>query len=197
MDDLKRGVWRELSDRRPVVDTFRRNLQRGYLERMAYLMTQEFNSPFAFFFGTTVDVSQSDIRPFVRGQLEELQREDRTGRAAHPRRGHTPASGGRGGTDPGSAGPLTLTGDRPLPPVHPGSECLRRTTPPRDHPAPSGHPSSGEEGRRRRCWFQRIGKAGCRFHPIADPQACAFGRERSTRMAKKRRPDVTKTVRTS
>jgi hypothetical protein len=57
------------------VDTYRRALQRGYLERCEYLMTQEFSgNNFSFFYGTSVDVSQSDIRPFVRGQLNELRR---------------------------------------------------------------------------------------------------------------------------
>ncbi|NND72230.1 MAG: zinc-dependent metalloprotease, partial [Rhodothermales bacterium] len=77
MGDLKNGVWTELSDSRPVIDTFRRNLQRGYLERMEYLMTEEPDSRFASFYGA-VDVSQSDIRPLVRGQLKELQTEARS-----------------------------------------------------------------------------------------------------------------------
>lgn len=72
MDDLKAGVWSELHDARPAIDTYRRNLQRGYLERMEYLMTEEPNPALAFFFGA-VDVSQSDIRPFVRGQLKEVR----------------------------------------------------------------------------------------------------------------------------
>ena len=75
MQDLKASIWEELADRRPAIDTYRRNLQRGYLERLEYLMTEEFSSNFAFFFGTTVDVSQSDIRPLVRGILADLQTE--------------------------------------------------------------------------------------------------------------------------
>ena len=75
MEDLKDSIWRELDQTRPVVDTYRRNLQRGYLERMDYLMTEEFNSSFTSYYGTTVDVSQSDIRPVVRGVLDALQRE--------------------------------------------------------------------------------------------------------------------------
>ena len=73
MEDTRVMVWRELQNRQPVVDTYRRNLQRGYLERMQYLMNEEFSSNFTFFFGTTVDVSQSDIRPVVRGQLTALR----------------------------------------------------------------------------------------------------------------------------
>ncbi len=74
MEDLKDAIWRELGETRPKIDTYRRNLQRGYLERMEYLMNEEFSSNFAFFYGTTVDVSQSDIRPAVRGLLDDLQR---------------------------------------------------------------------------------------------------------------------------
>ncbi len=54
-----------------TTDTFRRNLQRGYLERLNYLMTEEppQASSFAALFTTDVDVSQSNIRPFVGGEL--------------------------------------------------------------------------------------------------------------------------------
>ena len=74
MSDLKAGVWNELRISRPVVDTYRRNLQRGYLERLEYLLTEEPDPRFAAFFGA-VDVSQSDIRAVVRGQLKELRAE--------------------------------------------------------------------------------------------------------------------------
>ena len=73
MENVKDAVWEELGVRRPVIDTYRRNLQRGYLERLEYLMNEEFSSNFTFFFGTTVDVSQSDIRPVVRGTLQQLK----------------------------------------------------------------------------------------------------------------------------
>lgn len=73
IQDVRDAVWEEVDDTRPVIDTYRRNLQRGFIERMDYLMNQEFNSNFAFFFGTTVDVSQSDIRAVVRGLLDELE----------------------------------------------------------------------------------------------------------------------------
>jgi len=75
MDDVKQGVWRELSTAGPI-DTYRRNLQRGYLERMEFLMTEEIETPSSSFMGSTpVDVSQSDIRPLIRGQLKELRAE--------------------------------------------------------------------------------------------------------------------------
>lgn len=74
MGDLKDAVWHELDDRRPTIDTYRRNLQRGYLARLEYLMTQESTANFPSFYGTNVNVGQSDIRSFVRAQLRELQR---------------------------------------------------------------------------------------------------------------------------
>ncbi len=74
MTDLRQSVWRELG-RGASIDPYRRNLQRGYLERMHWLMTEEPPTPPAFFaaFITRVDVSQSDIRPFVRGELNVLK----------------------------------------------------------------------------------------------------------------------------
>lgn len=78
MDDIRNGIWTELSRNRPI-DVHRRNLQRAYLERMYYMMTQELPdipARFKEFIGwTDVDVSQSDIRPIVREQLAILLRE--------------------------------------------------------------------------------------------------------------------------
>jgi len=78
MDDVRGTIWTEL-DRNSEISVYRRNLQRAYIERMEYLMTEELpNVPAAFrqFLGfTSVDVSQSDIRPMVREQLEILQRD--------------------------------------------------------------------------------------------------------------------------
>ncbi len=75
--ELREGLWRELG--RGGIDPYRRNLQRGYLERLEYLMTQEITPPppaFRAFFGfTPVDVSQSDIRALVRGELQTLRRD--------------------------------------------------------------------------------------------------------------------------
>jgi len=77
---VRQSIWAELATGKNI-DTYRRNLQRGYLERMEYLMTQEqaplnFPAEWADFFGiTTVDVSQSDIRAFTRGELVALQKQ--------------------------------------------------------------------------------------------------------------------------
>ena len=76
--DLHRSIWRELDTGEPI-GPYRRNLQRAYLERLNALLTED-EAPwpdiFLQFFGLTpVDVSQSDIRPYVRGELEDLRRD--------------------------------------------------------------------------------------------------------------------------
>lgn len=74
MTDLREAVWTEVARGRSI-DAYRRNLQRGYLERMEFLMTEEPTPPPARFASrrTAVDVSQSDIRAFVRGELNVLK----------------------------------------------------------------------------------------------------------------------------
>ncbi len=73
LSDLRGAVWSELRTGGSI-GVYRRNLQRGYLERMQWLMTEEPETPRFVFPGsvTRVDVAQSDIRPFVRGELETL-----------------------------------------------------------------------------------------------------------------------------
>ncbi len=81
LDDLRGAIWSELQSGAPI-GVYRRNLQRGHLERMGFLMDSD-TPPIVFAFGgvgnflTRVDVSQSDIRAFVRGELETLKREIR------------------------------------------------------------------------------------------------------------------------
>lgn len=75
--DLRNSIWSELSSRSSI-GPFRRNLQRGYLERLEMLMTEEAPPTPSFFarFGfVNVDVSQSDIRAYVRGELETIKRD--------------------------------------------------------------------------------------------------------------------------
>lgn len=76
LEDLRKGLWREL-DANEAIDPWRRNLQRAYLEDMERLMTEEVTAPSAaarrFLGYTPVDVSQSDIRAYVRGELETLR----------------------------------------------------------------------------------------------------------------------------
>ena len=78
MTDLRTGIWSELRTGRSI-DTYRRNLQRAYLDRMEYLMTEEQpNIPARYrswISRSNVDVAQSDIRPVVRGELKRLQRD--------------------------------------------------------------------------------------------------------------------------
>ena len=67
---LRNGLWIEINGGQ-TIDLGRRNLQRAYLERMEYLLTEEQPSS-RFFRGTRVDVSQSDIRAVVRAELKTL-----------------------------------------------------------------------------------------------------------------------------
>jgi hypothetical protein len=61
LDDLRAGVWAEARSG-AATDAYRRNLQRAYLERMGALLDDE-------------DAQQSDVAPFVRGQLVSLRSE--------------------------------------------------------------------------------------------------------------------------
>ncbi|MHA6278550.1 zinc-dependent metalloprotease [Salinimicrobium sp. CAU 1759] len=78
MQDLRTGIWSELR-RGQNVDTYRRNLQRAYIDRMEYLMNEEQESIPARYRSwitrSNIDVAQSDIRPVVRGELKKLQRD--------------------------------------------------------------------------------------------------------------------------
>ncbi|VAV86122.1 FIG00552894: hypothetical protein [hydrothermal vent metagenome] len=77
MRDLRQGIWSELRTGRSI-DTYRRNLQRAYIDRMEFLMTNEQSQiPAAFrrfVRRTNVNVNQSDIRAVVRAELKSLQR---------------------------------------------------------------------------------------------------------------------------
>lgn len=74
LSDLRNGIWSELKTGANV-DTYRRNLQRAYIERMSYLLNEN-ETPvppqFAAFAGPQIDVSQSDIRPMARQELKLL-----------------------------------------------------------------------------------------------------------------------------
>ena len=76
--DLRDGIWTELEDGE-AIDPYRRNLQRGYLEQMKSLMTAEVDAPppqiREFIDYTPVDVAQSDIRAYVRHELQTLRDE--------------------------------------------------------------------------------------------------------------------------
>lgn len=68
--DVRKGLFSELSSGK-VIDTYRRNLQRAFVSRMEFMMTNESNQ----FQARQVSISQSDIRPVVKSELKTLQRE--------------------------------------------------------------------------------------------------------------------------
>ncbi len=68
LQDMRKGIWKELNSGMRV-DVFRRNLQRAYIERMEYLMTQDLNPQRTRQY---FNVNQSDIRALVRGELNTL-----------------------------------------------------------------------------------------------------------------------------
>ena len=73
--DLRTGIWSELYSGRKI-DTYRRNLQRAHIDRLAYLMTAENQSKregSAYVKSTAVNTSQSDIRAIVRAELKTLR----------------------------------------------------------------------------------------------------------------------------
>ena len=77
MSDLRKGVWTEMYNGR-TIDTYRRNLQRAYLDRMNYLLNDAkdqrgFNS--GYFKRSGITINQSDVRSVIRGELKHLQRD--------------------------------------------------------------------------------------------------------------------------
>jgi hypothetical protein len=87
MGDLRRGIWSELYNGR-AIDPYRRNLQRAHIDRLGYLMdvkSQRRAPNFgAYVKQTRVNVSQSDIKPVVRGELKRLKRDIRAAIAKAP-----------------------------------------------------------------------------------------------------------------
>ncbi len=73
MTDLRKGIWNELYTNKPI-DVYRRNLQRAYIDRLAYLMTEnQSNSRSYYSKQTRVLVDHSDIRSVARAQLVNLK----------------------------------------------------------------------------------------------------------------------------
>ena len=82
MSDLRKGVWSELRTGKKI-DTYRRNLQRAHIDRLAYLMTAENQSGRTrspYMKATAVNTSQSDIRAVVRAELKTLRSQLRSAR---------------------------------------------------------------------------------------------------------------------
>lgn len=75
LTDMRQAIWKELNNKQ-TVDIYRRNLQRTYLDRMAYLMTNEGpssrGSSIGFESTLTYNVNTSDVRALVRGELSSL-----------------------------------------------------------------------------------------------------------------------------
>lgn len=88
LDDARDIVWREVSSR-TAIDTYRRNLQRAYLDQAHYLLheaeSEHWNAPRSgnLRVGRNDDpplnadlhIGQSDIRPLIRDQLRQLKQE--------------------------------------------------------------------------------------------------------------------------
>lgn len=76
--DIRKGIWKEASTAMNVT-VYRRNLQRAYVDRMGFLMTEEIkpNDRSTIFY----NVSQSDLRALVRGELSALRKSLVAGKA--------------------------------------------------------------------------------------------------------------------
>ncbi|MFD1604218.1 zinc-dependent metalloprotease [Flavobacterium artemisiae] len=69
--DLRKGIWKEANSPANVT-IYRRNLQRAYIDRMAFLTTEEIKPNDRS--TTYYNVSQSDLRALVRGELSTLKK---------------------------------------------------------------------------------------------------------------------------
>lgn len=79
-DDIRQGLWTELPGGN-AIDIHRRSLQRAHIERLKVLLTKdEPEIPVALRsrMGPQINASQSDIRPIVRAELNNLQRQIKT-----------------------------------------------------------------------------------------------------------------------
>ncbi|SNR75648.1 protein of unknown function [Maribacter sedimenticola] len=83
MGELRTGIWSETKNGK-AVDTYRRNLQKAHIDRLAYLLTAENQTKASDYGGyrksTVVNTSQSDIRTIARAELNILRREIRNAR---------------------------------------------------------------------------------------------------------------------
>lgn len=69
LQEVRQGIWSELQNNQSIT-IYRRNLQRAYVERMEFLMTEEFKNTSSKEY---YNVSQSDVRALVRGELIALK----------------------------------------------------------------------------------------------------------------------------
>jgi len=71
--DLRRGIWKELDGTGPVkIDTFRRNLQRAYVELIDSRINQATAAPAPSAAGGGPTVATDEVRPLLRGELKSL-----------------------------------------------------------------------------------------------------------------------------
>ncbi len=76
MTDLRNGIWSELRTGKKI-DTYRRNLQRAHVEKLADLMNAKDVKKITssrYFKNTAVTVKQSDIVAVARGELTRIKR---------------------------------------------------------------------------------------------------------------------------
>ena len=81
MSDLRNGIWSELRSGRSI-DTYRRGLQRAYVEKLGSIMVAKDVKSFRG--STPVTVKQSDILPVVRGELNRIKRDAQRAAASAP-----------------------------------------------------------------------------------------------------------------
>jgi hypothetical protein len=68
LEDLRRGVWAEVYEMR-MINPYRRNLQRIYLDNIESMFTNDESVSFR----SRVDIKNSDIRAFLRVELNRLR----------------------------------------------------------------------------------------------------------------------------
>ncbi|AUC86151.1 zinc-dependent metalloprotease [Polaribacter sp. ALD11] len=71
--DLRKGVWSELYNGRSI-DTYRRNLQKAHIERLDFLLNSAEDQK-GRYGSASVNIGQSDIKSFARGELTRLKRD--------------------------------------------------------------------------------------------------------------------------
>ena len=76
MSDLRKGIWNEIYQFSKI-ETFRRNLQLAYIERIEHLLKneQDYVSPSYRNYTTTIKVSQSDIRAVALSQIMTIEKD--------------------------------------------------------------------------------------------------------------------------
>ncbi len=87
MSDLRKGVWSEIYSGKSI-DTYRRNLQRVYLDRLDYLLNKAKDQRGAnrgYFKQSGININQSDVKSVARGELKRIQRDAK----AASKRGNT------------------------------------------------------------------------------------------------------------